>query len=112
MPECFLAFWLVVSLGEDRPVKVGKRYKIIRFVVLASFILIFILFNILNFNELHPKTWAKGTDTRYDYGFWYAEKNPRGEKYRWTKDKTGIYIYFTGGESDIFKIFCGAPFLP
>jgi len=109
MPECFLVFWLVVSLGEDKTVKIGERYRAKRNMVLVGLICVFILFNVLNFNELHPKTWAKETNTRYDYGFWYAEKNPKSEPYRWTKAKTGEYIYFEGSESDRFKIFCGAP---
>jgi len=109
MPECFLAFWLVLSLGEEKKIKLEKRYRINRSWVLIFLVLIFIIFNVLNFNELHPKTWAKETNTRYNYGFWYAEKNQKGETYRWTKAESGIYIYFKERESGIFKIFCGAP---
>ena len=60
--------------------------------------------------SLHPRTWAKETNTRYDYGFWYLEKNQAGQPFYWTKAKSGIYLYLDEkGESNEFKIVCGAP---
>ena len=104
-PECFLGFWLIASIGHEDKVKLSSLKKYMFYIL----IIIFFLLNLNSFNDLHPKTWAKETNTRYDYGFWYAEKNTDGKTYRWTKTKSGVYIYLKDGISQNFKILCGAP---
>jgi len=110
IPECFLAFWLILSLGEEKQgIKVLKNKKY-SFLIYGVIIVAFIISNIYHFNDLHPKTWAKNTGTDYDYDFWYKEKNKQGEDFKWTKDCAGQYIYLDkNGESKDIKLFCGAP---
>jgi len=59
IPECFLAFWLVLSLGEEKQgikvLKNKKYYSLVYGIIIA----VFIILNIYYFNDLHPKTWAK-----------------------------------------------------
>lgn len=112
-PEVFLMFWIVVALNhvdksekEKKEILSSKHKKI----GLAAFLLLFIVFNIVSFNNLHPKTWAQETRIRYDYGFWYPEKDKQGNEYRWTKSRAGIYLTLDkNGQSPEIKLFCGAP---
>jgi hypothetical protein len=108
--ECFLAFWLILSLGEEKQgIKVLKNKKY-SFLIYGVIIVVFIISNIYHFNDLHPKTWAKNTGTDYDYGFWYKEKNKQGEDFKWTKDYAGQYVYLDKkGESKDIKLLCEAP---
>ncbi len=109
-PEALLLFWIVSSFTGDEESRLapGKPLKMIYLAGLSA--VIFIFFNILHFDSLHPKTWANEKGKAYCYGFWYEEKNPRGEEYRWTKEKAGIYIYLDEkGDSSLFKLYCGAP---
>ncbi len=106
-PEALFAFWLFVSINnkEIKDEYIKKKFLII----FTLLLLIFTVSEIINFSSLHPKNWVKETNYRYDYGFWYPEKNSKQETYRWTKEKSGIYIYLKNKTSPKFKIFCGAP---
>jgi len=110
LPECFLAFWLILSLGEEKQgIKVLKKNKY-SFLIYGVMVVVFIISNIYHFNDLHPKTWAKNAGTDYDYGFWYKEKNKQGEDFKWTKNRAAEYIYLDkNGESRDIKLFCEAP---
>jgi hypothetical protein len=107
-PEIFLAFWLFASLGEkgvERPLVFIKSFKI--FYSLG--LLVFILFNLLNFSDLHPKTWLHAVSIPYNYGLYY-EEGENGRRYNWTMEKAGIYIYLDRlGRSTNFNLVCGAP---
>lgn len=111
-PEAFLLFWILAALNDT-----GKKFLVgnpqqgnyLKIATVVS-IFIFIVFNIISFNSLHPKTWAKETRTHYDYGFWYPEKDEPGKEFYWTKERAGIYLQLDeNGESPQFKLFCGAP---
>jgi hypothetical protein len=114
-PEAFLLFWIIAALsdGDDRKEKrsaIGGR--IAPFVKLAAVlaVLLVILFNILQFRSLHPKTWAMETGFRYDYGFWYLEQEPDGSEFFWTNKNAGLFLELdSSGESPQFKLVCGAP---
>ncbi|MCK4942467.1 MAG: hypothetical protein KAS65_02770, partial [Candidatus Aminicenantes bacterium] len=59
---------------------------------------------------LHPQNWAAEKKVDYDYGFWYKEKDLKEHTFCWTKQKSGIYLYFDeSGKSRKIKLFCGAP---
>jgi len=106
-PECFLVFWIIASLrtGKDN-ISIKKTHLI----SIAIILILFTVSNICNVNRLHPKNWAMKTETRYDYGFWYKEKNTKGEEFRWTKNKAGIYTKLNEkGISTQIRIYCGAP---
>jgi hypothetical protein len=109
-PECFLAFWLAATLenGREKPQKIkARKFLLILFWIMTG---IYIFSNIYHFQDLHPKTWANKTSTRYDYGFWYEEENQNGETFNWTRAKAGFYIYLDqGGNSRQFRLVCGAP---
>lgn len=112
-PEVFLLFWILVALNyvdksdEEKKEILSSKHKKIG---LAVLLLLFIVFNIVSFNALHPKTWAKETHIRYDYGFWYPEKDIEGNEYRWTKTRAGIYLTLDkNGQSPEIKLVCGAP---
>ncbi len=109
-PEVLLLFWIISSFAEDKTTQSARfaaRYKIIAAAILVC---IFILFNIIHFASLHPKTWLKEKAKTYRYGLWYPEKNPAAEVYRWSKRQAGIYLYLNEkGESKKFKLYCGAP---
>jgi hypothetical protein len=112
-PEAFLLFWILAALNDtDRNeiVKKGFFSKKNKKILTGVSIIIFTVFNIISFYSLHPGTWAQETHTRYDYGFWYPEKDSAGKTFRWTKERAGIYIYLDKkGESPPFKLVCGAP---
>jgi hypothetical protein len=107
-PEIFLTFWLFCSLGEkgeEKPLAFSKSAKIFY----ISGFLVFILFNLLKFSDLHPKNWARKNLTFYDYGLSYLE-NENGRKFRWTGEKAGIYIYLDRhSRSADYDLVCGAP---
>lgn len=108
-PEAFLLFWIVAALNHTGPETEKKKYPYTKILVGVS-LLIFIVFNIVSFDRLHPKTWAKETGVHYNYGFWYPEKNAEGEEYRWTKARSGIHLQLDkNGESPEIKLVCGAP---
>ena len=72
--------------------------------------LVLIIFYIDSFHSFQPATWAQEAGFRYDYGFWYPEKDESGKKFRWTKEKAGLYLTPDhSGESGEIKLECGAP---
>lgn len=109
-PEVLLLFWIISSFAEDKTTernKVAARYKSI---LAGILVFIFVLFNIIHFASLHPKTWIKEKGKYYSYGLWYQEKSPANEIYRWSKRQAGVYLYLDEkGESKRFKLYCGAP---
>jgi hypothetical protein len=107
--EAFLAFWLLVSL-EYREGKNEIKQKPKNLLLFGMIFMIFVCSNIYHFNSLHPKSWAKNTNTLYDYGFWYPEMDSQGNIFSWTKEKAGIYLFLNKtGRSREIKLVCGAP---
>ncbi len=108
-PEAFLLFWIVAALNHGEGDGEKKKFPYTKILIGVS-LLIFIVFNIVSFDRLHPESWAAETGVHYDYGFWYPEKSEAGEEYRWTKGRSGIYIQLDkNGESPEIKLVCGAP---
>jgi len=108
-PEAFLLFWILAALNHTSPGPEKAKRPYVKILVGVS-LLIFIVFNIVSFDRLHPKTWARETGIHYDYGFWYPEKSADGAEYRWTKARSGIYLRLDkNGESPEIKLGCGAP---
>ncbi len=109
LPEISLIFFALTGLTS----KNKKNGECISYKPIVLFIIffLFILFNILNFKKLHPITWAKNTKTLYDYGFYYKEKLPDGQSFKWTKGYAGIFIYNENLRNKFkeLKLFCGAP---
>lgn len=109
-PEVLLLFWIVSAFAEEKIQEgagMGKKKKIL---FSTAILLLFVFFNILHFNSLHPKTWVNEKGKEYGYGLWYLEKTPDDQAYRWTKSQAGAYIYIDkNGESKPFKLLCGAP---
>ena len=114
-PEAFLLFWILAALNDtDKKEIVKKEFfsKKNKKILIGVTIIIFIVFNIFTFLSMHPKTWAQETRIRYDYGFWYSEKDRAGNEFRWTGEQAGIYLYLDkNGESSEIKLVCGAPLL-
>lgn len=109
-PEIFLLFWIISSFAEEKTTAGGAPGKVKKIIIPGAVLLIFVLFNIIHFDSLHPKTWVKEKGREYGYGLWYLEKTPRDEIFRWTKGQAGVYLYLDKkGESKQFKLFCGAP---
>ena len=139
-PEILLLFWIIAAFGQERSGRIsnleaapaGKdktqqkflrgcrgqffqkappaRRRQVKILLTSALLVIFILFNILYFDGLHPKTWAQEKEREYGYGLWYLEKTPADEAYRWTKSQAGVYLYLDEkGESKQFRLFCGAP---
>lgn len=117
-PEAFLLFWVLAALDADTAAR-EERKKPGRFeflthnkralAIAASLVMTF--FMIDGFSLMHPKTWAKELDYRYDYGFWYPEKNELGDEFRWTSgERAGLYLTLDNqGRSQGIKLVCGAP---
>jgi hypothetical protein len=121
-PEAFLLFWLLAALYTNRDTNMEqpkvrqweflsggfiKKYKAH---LLAAAVVIFVLFNLVRFNALHPRTWAGEIGARYDYGFWYPEKEADGREFRWTRASAGLYLNpAKDGEPPVLKLVCGAP---
>jgi hypothetical protein len=107
-PEAITLFWILAALTTHPEIreKPGKRTRILTVVSLVAFI----FFNIISFNRLLPKNWAKETGTRYDYGVWGMEKSWDGKTFQWTTDHAGIYLTLDqNGEAPGFFIACRAP---
>ncbi|UCH94983.1 MAG: O-antigen ligase family protein [Candidatus Aminicenantes bacterium] len=112
-PEAFLLFWILAALTDSGKEDVLEKSFLSRInkraAVIASVFLI-ILANIVSFHSLHPGTWAQKAGYRYDYGFWYPEKDEEGNEFRWTTGCAGIYLTLDKtGESPGIKLYCGAP---
>ena len=106
--EIFLVFWLFCSLGENSEKKppVLKKYASVFYV---GIFLVFLLFNLLNLSDLHPKTWAREASTPYDYGFSYPEKESN-RSFRWTGAEAGFYVYLNKSSPRVlYKLICSAP---
>jgi hypothetical protein len=112
LPETCLLFWIIAALDYSPPVKAGleeNRRKWKPAVVIMS-VSVFIFFNIVSFNALHPASWARKTGIAYDYGFWGIEKEIDGNEFQWTKDRAGVFLELDEkGESISFRIKCRAP---
>jgi hypothetical protein len=106
-PESIIVFPLLIYMLSDNLQK--SEYKTGKgFIILSiSAVLIFGLFNIKDFNKLHPLKWAIEKERDYDYGFWYEERDNAGNPYKWTKKSAGIYI--SNPKQFKIKLSCGAP---
>jgi len=111
-PEAFLLFWILAALTythEDAEKEQARDKK--RFLTAIISLAVLILFNVISFNKLHPKTWAQETGIHYDYGVWPGEKDFKGMHFNWTKERAVIYLTLDkNGQSPQFKIICDAPF--
>jgi hypothetical protein len=113
-PEAFLLFWVLAALNFEDSNKAGKvrdffSTKNKKALVIAS-VLVLIIAYIDSFVSLQPVTWSQEVGSRYDYGFWYPEKDEAGNEFRWTKEKAGVYLKLDNkGESPGIKLECGAP---
>ncbi|HLP46952.1 MAG TPA: O-antigen ligase family protein [Candidatus Kapabacteria bacterium] len=111
-PEAFLLFWILAAFTyppgmQDKMTSSNKKQLLTTVICLA----VLILFNLISFNRLHPKTWAQETGITYDYGVWPGEKDAKGMYFNWTKERAGVLLALDkNGESPLIKIICGAPF--
>ena len=102
--EIMILFWIFVFLSfKTYKFEFNKTIKNFTLILIFSFI----VFNIIPFNKIHPLKMCNEKDVKYDYGFWYEEKDNENQSFNWTKDKSGIYIDNLNDYE--FKIFCGAP---
>ena len=109
-PECLLLFWIISSFAEEKTGISSGLLKGKGALLSLGLLLIFVLFQIVHFDSLHPKTWANEKEREYGYGLWYLEKAADDQAYRWTKEQSGVYIYLDkAGVSRPYKLFCGAP---
>ena len=102
--ESFFIFWFflfVFSKKED--IKKSKTHKKI-FII---FVLLFLIFNVLDYKKLSPLNLSLEKNQIYDFGFWNEEKDNNQKSFKWTKGTAGIYI--DEKMSKDLKIFCGAP---
>jgi hypothetical protein len=118
-PECFLLFWVLAAINtgppeETQPKKKKKPVdffstKSLRALIIAAVMVL--IFSYLNsYSSLHPKTWSQELGYRYDFGFWYPEKDRNHHEFRWTRQHAGLYFTLDkNGESPEIKIQCGAP---
>jgi hypothetical protein len=104
-PEALLLFWIIVSLGKLEP---GRPRKIVK-AGTAVAVLLFVAMNIHNFQDLHPRIWAREKTTYYNYGFSYPERE--GERaFRWSGGQAGVYVYLDKNNPKTeYKLACGAP---
>jgi hypothetical protein len=113
-PEAFLLFWVLAALNFENNKKAGKvkdffSTKNKKALVIAT-VLVLIIAYIDSFVSFQPVIWAQKVGFRYDYGFWYPEKDETGKEFRWTKEKAGLYLTLdNNGESPEIKLECGAP---
>ena len=115
LPEVAVLFWVVIAMsapaGGNKSALPAKTWKKGLSVVVTLILLgMFVAANGLRFTDLHPLTWVDNHGGRYDYGFWYAEHNPRGEAFKWTRARAGVFLQLNEqGKSQYFKVVCGAP---
>jgi len=104
-PEVLLLFWIFVARVDWTAAPAFKK----RALWPAAVILLFVALNVIDFQALHPRNWARETSTTYDYGFSYPE-NENGRMFRWSGDRAGAYIDLgADGRSTDLRLFCGAP---
>ncbi len=104
-PEVLLLFWIFVARADWPAAPALKKTGIWP----AAVILCFVALNIIDFQALHPRNWARETSTPYDYGFSYPEKE-NGRVFRWSGARAGVYIHLgADGRSRDLSLFCGAP---
>jgi hypothetical protein len=112
-PEAFLLFWILAALNDDTSGKIPEKSflnRINKRAALIAAVFIMILYNLISFHSLQPATWAQEAGYRYDYGFWYPEKDERGTEFRWTTQSAGLYLNLAKpGETRVIKLYCGAP---
>ena len=100
-PEVTVLFFVFIAACQNNPALKKKRG-----LAMSALLLVFILSNIASFAALHPVNLAKAKQCRYDYGWWYAEKNRSGY-FQWSKEASGLFFYFWQPKQ--VSIFCGAP---
>lgn len=125
-PEAFLIFWILAALYEVDNRESGEEKEnggflpagLIQFIrkyqapLLGIALMIFLLFNLLQFNALHPVTWTQETGQNYDYGFWYRETGADGRAFHWTQARAGLMVHFDKKQTTRrFAVSCGAPLL-
>jgi len=104
-PEALLLFWLFVAQAEPTAAADRQQWGGIR----LALILFFMVFNVVDFQALHPKTLAQKASTPYGYGLYYKESG-NGRQFNWTREKAGIYICLDRfGRSNKYTLVCGAP---
>lgn len=125
-PEAILLFWVLAGLGYGRGcdgltggvdsgvggvrVKGWRSWSGKRGVVAIGVMVVVIGGNMLWFKGLHPQKWAQEIGIRYDYGFWYEERDAGDREFQWTRERAGVYLKLDeGGESGVIRVFCGAP---
>lgn len=101
-PECLLLFWIFLAGEEYQDAPVKKLKPIVPWAVMAFYF----LFQVLDFQPLHPVRLTNQYGVAYDYGFWPPEKNERGD-FSWTRGAAGKY--FTSADVREISIFCEAP---
>jgi O-antigen ligase len=108
-PEVSVLLWIFAALECDKSKPLPISSPLLRWVALLV-MGVFVLASILDFQSLHPKNLAQQRGTRYDYGFWYTEKDSQGREFNWTTESSGIYIVLDQfGKSTPITISCGAP---
>ncbi len=104
-PEVLLLFWVFVAQVEWTVTPASK--KAVTWGV--AVVLLFVAMNIMGFQALHPRNWARETATPYDYGFFYPE-NENGRAFRWTGAAAGVYVDLGGNSRGAECVLtCGAP---
>ncbi len=104
-PEVLLLFWIFVAQA-DWPVDPALKKSGIWF---AAVLMGFVVMNVVDFQALYPRNWAREKGTPFDYGFSYLERE-KGREFRWSGEKAGIYIQL--GKNDPkaeIRLYCGAP---
>ncbi len=101
-PECFLLFWIFLARSDYSDV-LGRKVKP---ALLWAVIAVFIVFQAVDFQPLHPLKLTGQKGVAYDYGFWPPETNERGT-FSWTERAAGKY--FTATATREVAVFCEAP---
>ena len=109
-PEAFLLFWVITAVNHQTQKQKSHWSGTTKKIMAGGVVLLVILFKLFSFQGLHPKSWAQEVGFRYDYGFWYPEKDELGNRFYWTREKAGVCLGLdAAGESTEIKLVCGAP---